>query len=76
MTLPEALDLVVARTSHERYRWLCSDDNPDAAQREAFRRYVIEQASGELERLPTKAALKVDYGNQPAPPPFRGSCCG
>lgn len=48
MTWREALEQVVARTRHERYRWLTSDDNPDAAQREGYRASLIQQASGAL----------------------------
>ena len=44
MTLDEALDIVIARTKHERFRWLCSDDNPDAEQRAGYRRHVLALA--------------------------------
>lgn len=44
MTLDEALEIVVARTRHERYRWHCSDDNPNARGREAYRRSVLSLA--------------------------------
>jgi hypothetical protein len=44
MTLSEVLDIVVSRTRHERYRWLCSDANPNAEQRDAYRRIVFEMA--------------------------------
>lgn len=44
MTWEQALDLVVSRTGHQRYRWLCSEDNPDTEQRAAYRRLVISQA--------------------------------
>lgn len=44
MMWQEALEIVVARTRHERYRELCSDDNPDAEQRDAYRTGVIEMA--------------------------------
>lgn len=43
MTEPwaEALDIVVARTKHERYRALCADSHPD---HEAWRAKMIEMA--------------------------------
>lgn len=44
MTYLEALEVVVARTRHERYRWLCSDENPNTEQREGYRRIVLEKA--------------------------------
>jgi hypothetical protein len=43
----EALEIVIERTRHERYRWLTSDENPDTWQRDAYRRIVIEMATGE-----------------------------
>jgi hypothetical protein len=52
MTVAEALDIVVARTRHERYRVLCDDDNPDIQQREAYRRIVLELA-GQPASLPS-----------------------
>lgn len=40
------LEAVIARTGHERFRWLVSDANPDAAQRDGYRRIVRELAAG------------------------------
>lgn len=39
------LDLVVSRTRHERYRWLASDDNPDASSRGEIRSLVSTLAA-------------------------------
>lgn len=47
MTLEEALNKVVSRTGVERYRWLCSDENPDHVSRGAYRRLVMSKATGE-----------------------------
>jgi hypothetical protein len=46
MTLTEALDIMIARTGHERYRWLCSDENnlPAPNDRDTFRQHIIVQA--------------------------------
>jgi hypothetical protein len=44
MTLTEVLDIVVSRTRHERYRWLCSDANPNTEQRDAYRRLMFDLA--------------------------------
>jgi hypothetical protein len=44
MTWEEALDLIVARTGHHRYRDLCADTWPDHA---AYRALVIRLATGE-----------------------------
>lgn len=53
MTLAEALEIVIARTKHERYRWLCSDANPDAESREAYRGLMVRLASdGDLPPQP------------------------
>ena len=45
----EALEIVVGRTKHERYRELCADDHPN---REMWRAKMVEKATGE----PTPAA--------------------
>lgn len=47
MEWTEALDLVVARTGHERYRVLCAADHPD---HEIHRRRAIEKATGLVAR--------------------------
>ena len=47
MTYPEALEIVIARTKHERYRQLCADDHPDHL---AWRAHVIAEASGAPKR--------------------------
>jgi len=52
MTWQEALDTVVARTGHERFRWLCSDDNPDAVQREGYRGVVLGLAGQPASETP------------------------
>ncbi len=46
MNWQEALEIIVDRNGHQRFRWLCSDDNPDAHQREGYRAIVISQATG------------------------------
>lgn len=52
MTWQEALETVVQRTSHERYHWLCSDENPDVESRGGYRALMIAQASGQPEAPP------------------------
>jgi hypothetical protein len=47
MTLAEALDIVIERTRHERYRFLVSEDNPDLEQREAYRAHVFQLAGSD-----------------------------
>ena len=73
MTLPEALDILVAHTGHERYRWLCSDDNPDQAQRDAYRRLVIEQANPDFA---SQLAADREAGIFAVETTPRSSCCG
>ncbi len=46
MTLADALEIVITRTGHERYRYLCLD-HPDPAVRAQYSAWVIAQASGE-----------------------------
>jgi hypothetical protein len=57
----DALDIVVWATKHERYRWLCSDENSD---HEAWRREMIRMATGELPDPPK------------GKPETKGGCCG
>ena len=47
MILEEALDIIVGRTKHERYRWLCSEENGDVESRDAYRQLMIGRARGE-----------------------------
>jgi hypothetical protein len=54
MRWTEALDIIIARTGHERYRDLCADDNPDVVQRDAYRGLVVRLALG-LPLEPTAA---------------------
>jgi hypothetical protein len=44
MDWTEALEMMVARTHHERYRMLCADSHPD---HEAYRVLMIRLATGE-----------------------------
>lgn len=60
MTLSEAIEIVIGRTKHERYRWLCSEDNPDVVQRERYRFLVMQQASNGHHDYP---ALRDQLGN-------------
>jgi hypothetical protein len=45
----EAIEIAVQQEGHERYRWLCSDDNPDVRQREAYRALMVRKATGQPE---------------------------
>lgn len=44
MTWTEALEIVVKRTGHERYRFLVSDANPDKWGRDAYRLEMVRMA--------------------------------
>ena len=52
MMLDDALEIVIARTNHERYRWLCSDDNSNISQRDGYRVQVLLLAGYEFPPLP------------------------
>ena len=71
----EAIEIVVARTRHERLRWLCSDANPDVAQRDGYRRLMIELAEGETD---AQRAVRLIAENPPPSLEFgpRRGCCG
>jgi len=66
---PDQLEIVVARTGHERFRWLTGEDNPDAERREAYRAIVAEWAEA---RWPMQAEGDGDptpaVGATAAPP--------
>lgn len=46
MTWEEALPIAIARTGHERFRFLCSDDNPDIESRDGHRTLMLQLAGG------------------------------
>ncbi len=43
MTIDEALGIMIERTGHERYRWLCLEQ-PDPIEQATWRNWIIEQA--------------------------------
>jgi hypothetical protein len=55
----------------DRVCWLCSDDNPNAEQREQYRNLMVRQAAGETDPSPPPVS-------PPAPPaaPAARPCCG
>jgi mannose/cellobiose epimerase-like protein (N-acyl-D-glucosamine 2-epimerase family) len=59
MTLDQALEIVVSRTKAERYRYLCSDDNPDAWQRDQYREMVLAMAATEAAEGGSPSALEM-----------------
>ncbi len=72
MTWFEALEFMIVQTSHERYRWLCSNDNPDAETRDGYRSLMVRKATGQPEPAapPAAAAAPVSRAvTVPALPP-------
>lgn len=59
----DALDLVIARTGHRRFRELCAEEASDAV---AWRREMVR-----LALTPRPPTVAVDYGTRPPTP-----CCG
>jgi hypothetical protein len=47
MTLCDAIQLAVWRTGHQRFEWLCSEQNPDPESRAGYRALVLQLAAGE-----------------------------
>lgn len=78
MTFDEALDKVVKETTHIRYRFLCSDENPDIPSRDAYRRLVMRKATGgPAQETDAERAARLISENPPAPfpvPVSRGGC--
>ncbi len=66
MTWPDALELVIHKTGHHRYRELCADANTDVKQRDAYRRLMLESA----EEWPPPVQV---HWPDPVPLP---PCCG
>ena len=52
----DALEIIVARTRHERYRVLCADDHPD---REAWRIRILAMAAEPEPAIPVSVALTL-----------------
>ena len=85
MTLADAIDAVVGSTGHQRYRFLCSEANPNARQREAYRRHVLRLATGEEAARPAPRATRpaparpepgVDWSSRIREcPDFHPGCC-
>ncbi len=80
MTLTEAINIVVGRTSVERYRHLCSDANtlPEPNDPATWRRWIIEEAQRDPtppEIPPEVVAEMMREANQ-WPPPVKpcGGC--
>jgi hypothetical protein len=47
LCLCDSLEIVIHRTGHARFEWLCSDQNPDAASRAGYRALVLQLAAGD-----------------------------
>lgn len=71
MTHFEALDIVIAATGVDRYRWLCSEQNADVPSRIAYRELVVRRAQGMPD--PTVAHLDAAYAQHGAVP-LPGGC--
>jgi hypothetical protein len=70
MTWRDALEIVVARNGHQRYRALVADDNPDTLQRDEWRRDLVRMAFD----LPAPAPLTPTSDEQPRR--ISIGCCG
>ncbi|APW60494.1 hypothetical protein [Paludisphaera borealis] len=57
------LETVVARTGHERYRWLTSDANTDVWQRDQYRALVVQLATGQPPEPAAYPPLATMIGN-------------
>lgn len=67
-----ALETVVGRMGHDRYRWLCSDANPDDEARAAYRRlmvFLVSEDETDIER-----AARLSAENPPARNTGVGGC--
>jgi hypothetical protein len=56
MEWQEAIELV-PEGKIERFRWLCSEANPDPETRDAYRALMVRRATGEPEPTPADASL-------------------
>jgi hypothetical protein len=69
MTFEQALEFITPESRRAAYRWLCSDFNPDIAQREGYRRIVMQLAD------PASQAVALIQSSGITETPKRG-CCG
>jgi hypothetical protein len=85
MSWEDALEIVLAMTSHGRFRWLCSDENPDAQSREDHRRLMVQIATGDpapagavsdQARMPATDALRLLARMNACPSRTRDAVCG
>lgn len=60
MTWEESLEIMVSRTKHERLRWLCGDENPDANSREGYRNLMVRLATGEPAAPPQSSPMRKE----------------
>jgi hypothetical protein len=58
MTWQEALEIMVSRTKHERFRELCADGHPE---HEAARRALVELAGGDPGAVPSLAKQAANF---------------
>lgn len=63
MTWQEGLEIVIARTGNPQFRVMCSDENRNIVQRDAYRRSVIQQAGGSPRAMPAYPSLVTQAGN-------------
>ena len=66
----QQLETAIARTGHERLRWLTSDENPDIRQRDRYRRIVREIADNVNEQSPEPTPM-----HRPTSTDWHGGCC-
>jgi hypothetical protein len=75
MDLADALDVVTGRTRHDRYRWLCSDENPGVLSRESYRELVLRLASGPPPETDAARAARLTAEYPPGPANAPRRCC-
>jgi hypothetical protein len=62
-TWQESLEIVISRTGHSAFRRLTSDDNPNVAQRDGYRRLMVEMATGKAPTPEGFPGLFTQAGN-------------
>lgn len=72
MTWLDALEIVATRTGVERYRWLCSEANPNPETRAGYRAFMLAQAGEPAPQPPPSDPWRAKIR---ACPHYEPGCC-
>ncbi len=62
MTWQDAVDIVTQAPQNSRYRWLCSEDNPNEWERGRYREIVVAMATNTPDPAPSLVTQALSFG--------------